>query len=375
MKKRLLWSAFLAAILIAGLVLAGIVRFGTAQASTTVNNVPEFTLRYVDHSYDVPPKTTSTTDPYTNETTTTTIPGYHVENKTVEAVIKNNLGASYYNFRYKGHYAEDWSYYPFRPSSNGYSLADSFFVPCKASDSGYTVIAMTFLPKSIPAGGQVDVQVQALFGDFRVEPFGHLLPMEPTYDFYFEGTTSDWSSTQTIAIGEGQTPTPSPATTPTPAPTATPSPSPIPVPGQSYFFVESNSTFSDLFFNSTSAELSFTVSGENGTAGYVEITIAKSLVSSVQDVKAYLDGTELNVAITSDQDSWLLSFSYTHSTHNVRISLAATATIAPFLGVEYWMWIAVAVIVAVVGAGLLVYFNHRRHRDNPRLSWRQSGAI
>ena len=115
------------------------------------------TLRYVDHSYDVPPKTTSTTDPYTNETTTTTIPGYHVENKTVEAVIKNNLGASYYNFRYKGHYAEDWSYYPFRPSSNGYSLADSFFVPCKASDSGYTVIAMTFLPKSIPAGGQVDL--------------------------------------------------------------------------------------------------------------------------------------------------------------------------------------------------------------------------
>ena len=157
MNKKLLLSAFLAAILIAGLVLAGIVRFGTAQASTAVNNVPEFTLRYVDNSYDVPLKTTSTTDPYTNETTTTTIPGYHVENKTVEAVIKNNLGASYYNFRYKGHYAEDWSYYPFRPSSNGYSLADSFFVPCKASDSGYTVIAMTFLPKSIPAGGQVDL--------------------------------------------------------------------------------------------------------------------------------------------------------------------------------------------------------------------------
>jgi len=94
-------SAFLTAILIAGLVLASAMRLGTAQASTDVDGVPEFTLRYVDNSYDVPPKTTTSTDPYTNEITTTTIPGYHVENRTVEAVIKNNVGASYYNFRIK----------------------------------------------------------------------------------------------------------------------------------------------------------------------------------------------------------------------------------------------------------------------------------
>jgi hypothetical protein len=190
--KRSLWSAFLATILIAGLILAGIVRFGTAVASTDVNGVPEFTLRYVDHSYDVPPKTTYTTDPYTNETTTTTIPGYHVDNKTVEAVIKNNLGASHYNFRYKGHFAEEWSYYPFRPSSNGYSLADSFFVPCKASDSDHTVIAMKFLPKSIPAGGQIDIQVKALIGT----PGGGNIYFPST----FIGNESDWSTTRTLMI-------------------------------------------------------------------------------------------------------------------------------------------------------------------------------
>jgi hypothetical protein len=102
LNKKSPLSAFLTAILVAGLVLVGAMGFGTAQASTDVNGVPDFTLRYVDNSYDVPPKTTTSTDPYTNEITTTTIPGYHVENKTVEAVIKNNIGASHYNFRYKG---------------------------------------------------------------------------------------------------------------------------------------------------------------------------------------------------------------------------------------------------------------------------------
>jgi hypothetical protein len=132
-------SAFLTAILVAGLVLAGAMGFGTAQASTDVNGVPEFTLRYVDNSYDVPPTTTSTTDPYTNEITTTTVPGYHVENKTVEAVIKNDLGASYYNFRYKGHFSEEWSYYPSDPDSvSGYNHYDYYSVPYQASASSYT---------------------------------------------------------------------------------------------------------------------------------------------------------------------------------------------------------------------------------------------
>ena len=117
--------------------------------STTKPSVPEFTVRYVDNSYDVPPKTTSTTDPYTNETTTTTILGYHVENKTIEATINNNIGASYYNFRYKGHYEDEWSYYPFDPDrSLPYFLSDAYSVPNQASTASYTVVALPrlFLP-------------------------------------------------------------------------------------------------------------------------------------------------------------------------------------------------------------------------------------
>ena len=184
----------------------------------TKPSVPEFTLKIVDSSYDVP--TTYSIDPYTGENVTH--PGYHVEKKTIQATIKNNLGASYYNFRYKPHYIDEWSYYPFDPdSSRGYNLYDAYSVPCQAdSDSDYTVISMTFLPMhAFPEGGQVDFQVQALFGNFDAIPYGHVQPLPaPTYDFIFTGTTSDWSETQTITFGESQTSTPSPATTPTPTP-------------------------------------------------------------------------------------------------------------------------------------------------------------
>jgi len=95
-------------------------------------------------------------------------------------------------------------------------LPDAFGVPYQASNSSYTVAALpSYFFKDVPEGGEVDVQVQALFGDFHAEPYVHLVPLPaPTYDFYFVGTKSDWSETQTIRIGESQSPSPEP-TTPT----------------------------------------------------------------------------------------------------------------------------------------------------------------
>lgn len=57
-----------------------------ANAQTTPKpSVPEFTLKYVDNSYDVPSTTTSTTDPYTGKTITTTTPGYRIEKKPLKS--------------------------------------------------------------------------------------------------------------------------------------------------------------------------------------------------------------------------------------------------------------------------------------------------
>ena len=75
--------------------------------------VPEFTLSFVDNSYDVP--TTSSTDPYTGQVVTHQ--GYHVQQADLVMTIKNQPlvyqynGSFYYNINLKGHYAQwdEWS--------------------------------------------------------------------------------------------------------------------------------------------------------------------------------------------------------------------------------------------------------------------------
>ena len=91
---------------------------------------------------------------------------------------------------------------------------------------------------------------------------------------------------------------------------------------ESYVFtVVSNSTVSALAFNSTSMVLSFTVSGPDGTLGYVNVTIARSLIENITGLRVYLDGSELNYSVYLADDSWLLHFTYRHSTHRVVIDL------------------------------------------------------
>ena len=107
---------------------------------------------------------------------------------------------------------------------------DAHEVPFHASTSTHTVLSLYFLP-DISVNGEIDIQVQALFGDFRAVPYVHVQPVGgPTYDFYYEGQTSDWSPTQTIKIGEAtnsNTPNPTSSTTSTPTISPTPTVTPI----------------------------------------------------------------------------------------------------------------------------------------------------
>jgi hypothetical protein len=95
----------------------------------------------------------------------------------------------------------------------------------------------------------------------------------------------------------------------------------LPFMNQYVFSVESNSTVSALTFNTASSELSFTVSGPSGTKGYVKVSIAKSLVENVSDLRVYLDGSKSEYSITSAGDSWLLIFNYAHGSHQVVVNL------------------------------------------------------
>ena len=198
-----------------------------ALASITKPSVPEFTVQIVAYPYDVP--TTHSIDPYTGQDITHR--GYHVENKSIEVRIKNQPFTPYeirenennwtinfyYNIRFKGHFSEDWI--------ELYRASDGF--PHQWSDSDYTVLsyvlggdADTILGTKmikLPAGGQVDFQVEAIIGYVHREIS---IPV-PGTGWVFTGETSGWSETTTITI---PTSTTSPTDSPTPDQTPTPTP-------------------------------------------------------------------------------------------------------------------------------------------------------
>ncbi len=91
--------------------------------------------------------------------------------------------------------------------------------------------------------------------------------------------------------------------------------------GQSLFIAESNSTLSSLAFNSTSNEISFTVSGTTGTAGYVRFLISKQLMADLKTLRVYMDGQQTSCNVSSTTDAWQVHFVYHHSTHDVMIKL------------------------------------------------------
>ncbi len=203
-----------------------------ASASIPKPSVPEFTLEFVDNSYNKPPTTISTINPYNNKTTTTTYPGYYVQNFTIVVTIKNqpypvtlngNASNLYYNIRTKGHFAENWSI-----SIYSYTSLSPGNLPTQSS-SLYTVLSY---PIYYSPGDQVDYQVEAILGyqysydEYNYGGYSHLQPIRISYFIY---ELSNWSLTQTFTMPETSTstssspnPTPSPTTSTTPTASSTP---------------------------------------------------------------------------------------------------------------------------------------------------------
>ncbi|MCW3999492.1 MAG: hypothetical protein NWE93_04580 [Candidatus Bathyarchaeota archaeon] len=191
--------------------------------------VPQFSLRYVDKSYDIPPQTTTTIDPYNGETITSTTPGRHVENYLIEMTIKNQPHASslgnntltlYYFTRFKGHFAENWTY-PNTSFSDWAAYYDPSYTGDKSmwgnyaddlpvqSNTGNTVL--TF-PANYRVGDKIDFQIEALLAyQYTETTYDGFYPVSDNIFYY---NPSGWSDTETITI----TSTPEPANNTNPAP-------------------------------------------------------------------------------------------------------------------------------------------------------------
>jgi hypothetical protein len=181
LKLKGLAIAFIMALLFSTIAVA--VHFGTAQAETTIPNpsVPEFTLKYVDTSYDVP--ATYSTDPYTGKEVLVE-PAHRVNNGTIELWITNQQyaysnGSTFHVFylvQTKGHYEEKWVFAT--PTFESHLLSsdsDEYGVFIEdtphQSDSEYTVLSFSAVyPPHYPYytnwtyqyGSQVDFRCKQL---------------------------------------------------------------------------------------------------------------------------------------------------------------------------------------------------------------------
>jgi hypothetical protein len=104
-------------------------------------------------------------------------------------------------------------------------------------------------------------------------------------------------------------------------PTPTPNPTSPPIPNQQLFTVISNSTITELSFNSTTLSLSFTTSGSNGTVGYTKAMILKTLAQTFTGISVSLDGKQLNFTVSASNEFWIIEFTYSHSTHRIIVDL------------------------------------------------------
>ena len=132
----------------------------------------------------------------------------------------------------------------------------------------------------------------------------------------------------------------------------------VPYQNQQVFFVESNSTVSALAFNSTNSELSFNVIGPSGTSGYVKATIAKSMLQNCDGSKVYIDGKQLNCSVTSTADSWIVTFNYSHSSHQISMYLADASS--QLLGVDWVFWASFVTLAFASAAVGLVMWKRRK---------------
>ena len=167
--------------------------------------VPEFTAQWLNTSYQIP--TTYSINPYTGQNVTS--PSYYVDNSSIVLTITNqpftsfidSIGGSPWNISFfyavqeRGRYEENWTnlYYSGnmpRATNDQYTVLT---YPVQHYSNAPDEYRLGDISVQIPAGGQIDFQVQAMIGYFHK----WAIPLSP---WAFEGQTSGWSSTQTITI-------------------------------------------------------------------------------------------------------------------------------------------------------------------------------
>ncbi len=129
---------------------------------------------------------------------------------------------------------------------------------------------------------------------------------------------------------------------------------------QSVFSVLSNSTITEFSFNSTIPELSFGVSGESGTTGYIDTYIPKSLLNDTSSLEVYLDDEQTDYTVASLTDGWLLYFTYQHSSHAVTISWSPVEQTNES-SLSNWMIYGIPLAIVLIVIAVVLVLNRRKN--------------
>jgi PKD repeat protein len=129
----------------------------------------------------------------------------------------------------------------------------------------------------------------------------------------------------------------------------------------------SNSTITGLSYNMTTRQLTFTAEGPDGSGGYVNVMLEKNSAFNPQTVTVLLDNNPLQFTVDSTEANWILSFTYTHSTHRILVDFTGAVDgqiPTPNVPIETTILIVAAGLAAVAALlGLQVYLDNRRNRN------------
>ncbi len=139
----------------------------------------------------------------------------------------------------------------------------------------------------------------------------------------------------------------------------------LPVEDTSIFSVASNSTVTGLTFNSANQTLIFELSGETGTTGYVNIYISKSLMSDASKLRVYFDQKLLQPVTQSLGDSWLVSFTYHHSTHSIALELNSDTSNTQTQAINFPYITGLAIVAVLLTVIAALFLKRKNYLNNP----------
>jgi hypothetical protein len=125
------------------------------------------------------------------------------------------------------------------------------------------------------------------------------------------------------------------------------------------FSVVSNSTLTELTYNSAAKKLSFTTNGTSDTTGYLYVTIPKTLVSDTHVLQFKVDGASTAFTTENQEDVWVISCVYSQSAHAFTLEIPSVVGVSPET-VPWTTILLVLVIVAIIVGAVVVVIRRRR---------------